>query len=118
MRTIFLLVVLALLLAACGEKVTPQEEPRVAIDKIKAAFDARVGSFGSTQGYNLDEAIVDADLDEGVLERWKFKVYGNPPESIVATSTDNHPSGKGKRVVYSYASDTFEGWMVDVEDEE
>jgi len=103
---------LVLLCTACGPKVTQAEEPRRAIDKIRATYDDHLSKFGSIQGYTMDEALTDTDLDEKTLDHWKFKVYGNPPASYAAISTDEHPLGAGHRVVYNVSKKTFEGWMV------
>ena len=112
MRITVVLTLLLILLVSCGEKITPQEEPQVAIQKLKAAYDKHRASFGSTTGYTVDEAIIDADIDDDILDRWNLRVYGDPPDTYLAVSTDRHSNGKGKRVVYDVAKDRYEGWMV------
>jgi len=119
MKTALLIVTcLVLLCTACGQKVTQAEEPRLAIDKIRATFDDHLSKFGSVQGYTMDEALTDSDISEKTLDRWKFRVYGNPPASYVAISTDEHPLGAGHRVVYDVNKKSFEGWMTKQESDD
>ncbi|MCD4828391.1 MAG: hypothetical protein K8R90_03050 [Candidatus Cloacimonetes bacterium] len=118
MRTLVMLFIVSILIISCGGKVSPQQEPRLAIEGIKAAYDSHLQKFGSTENYTIDEAVVDARIDDDVLDRWKFYAHGVPPTTYLAKSRADHPSGSGKRVVYDVAKGEFEGWMVNNHDED
>ncbi len=92
-------------------------EAQSAIAAIRSAFRVQYQTFGTTEGYTVDDALLDAKLGTATEKNWEFEVIGNPPTKYVATSTSDFPAGEGKQVWYDVEEALYHGYGIDKEAE-
>lgn len=88
-------------------------EAQTAISAIRNTYNVRRQSYGSTQGYTIEDAMKEPNLGESTLKNWKFEVTGNPPTKYIATSTEDFPGGADKQVWYDVNDAKFHGYGID-----
>jgi len=94
-------------------------EAQSAIAAIRSTYRVHYQTFGSTEGYDVEDALQDTQLGNRTLKNWEFEVVGNPPKKYIATSTAEFPEGEGKQVWYDRDEAQYHGYGVDdVVDEE
>lgn len=93
-------------------------EAQSAIAAIRSAFRVYYQTYGTTEGYSIEEALKDAKLGNATAKNWEFEVIGNPPTKYVATSTSDFPAGEGKQVWYDTEEALYHGYGIDEEEDE
>jgi len=93
-------------------------EAQSAIAAIRSAFRVQYQTFGTTEGYAVEDALLDAKLGNATEKNWEFEVIGNPPTKYVATSTSDFPAGDGKQVWYDVEEASYHGYGIDKEEQE
>lgn len=93
-------------------------EPQAALSSIRTAYRVYRQTYGSTDGYTIEEALEDARLGRSTMNNWQFEVIGNPPTQYIATSTSDFPGGEGHQVIYDEAEARYYGYGVDVYSDE
>ncbi len=88
-------------------------EAQTAISSIRKAFDIYYNTYGSTDGYDIEDALKDSKLGTSTLNNWEFEVVGNPPTKYVATSTSEFAAGEGKQVEYDVEEAQYHGYGID-----
>ncbi|MCC6477514.1 prepilin-type N-terminal cleavage/methylation domain-containing protein [bacterium] len=58
------------------------------------------------------------NVSESTLLQWNFSFSGNPPDEIIALSTDQMKGGSGKEVRYDVKRGTWRGYGLPEPDEE
>lgn len=89
-------------------------EPQSALSSIRTAYRIYRQTYGSTDGYTMEEALQDARLGRATMRNWTFEVVGNPPTQYIATSTAEFPGGEGHQVIYDEVTAQYSGYGVDV----
>lgn len=89
-------------------------EAQSAISAIRTAYRVYRQTYGSTDGYTVEDATRDARLGRATRNNWTFEVVGNPPVQYIATSTADFPGGEGHQVIYDEETARFYGYGVDV----
>lgn len=93
-------------------------EAQSAISAIRSAYRVYYQTYGTTEGYTIEDALVDAKLGNATEKNWEFEVLGNPPTKYVATSTSEFAAGEGKQVWYEVDDALYHGYGIDEEEEE
>lgn len=93
-------------------------EAQSAIAAIRSAYRVQYQTFGTTEGYAVEDALLDAKLGNATEKNWEFEVIGNPPTRYVATSTNEFPAGEGKQVWYDVEDALYHGYGIDQEAQE
>lgn len=93
-------------------------EAQSAIAAIRSAFRVQYQTFGTTEGYAVEDALIDAKLGNATEKNWEFEVIGNPPSRYIATSTSDFPAGEGKQVWYDVEEASYHGYGIDQEAQE
>lgn len=93
-------------------------EAQSAIAAIRSAFRVQYQTYGSTEGYAVEDALVDAKLGKATEKNWEFEVIGNPPSKYIATSTSDFAAGEGKQVWYDVEEALYHGYGIDQEEEQ
>ncbi|MDP3113531.1 MAG: prepilin-type N-terminal cleavage/methylation domain-containing protein [Candidatus Cloacimonadaceae bacterium] len=88
-------------------------EAQTAISTIRKTYDVYLQTNGSTDNFSVVLAMKEARLGEATIKNWKFDVTGNPPNKIIATSTQDFAGGEGKQVWYEVKEAKFHGYGVD-----
>ncbi|MDD3049715.1 MAG: prepilin-type N-terminal cleavage/methylation domain-containing protein [Candidatus Cloacimonetes bacterium] len=88
-------------------------EAQAALSSIRTAFRIYRQTYGTTEGYQVEDALKDAKLGNATEKRWTFEAIGNPPNRYVATSTADFPAGEGKQVMYDEKEAKFHGYGID-----
>jgi len=88
-------------------------EAQSAISSLRTAYRIYRQTFGSTEGYTIEDALKDARLGNATEKRWEFEVIGNPPKRYVATSTAEFPAGEGHQVMYDEDEAAYHGYGID-----
>jgi len=88
-------------------------EAQTALRAIRGAFDITVQTYGTAEGYTVEDAMKDAKLGKATQKNWTFEVVGNPPKKYIATSTADFASGEGKQVWYDEDESKFHGYGID-----
>jgi prepilin-type N-terminal cleavage/methylation domain-containing protein len=92
-------------------------EAQSAIAALRSAYRIYFQTYGSTENYTIDDAMLDAKLGKATEKNWEFEVVGNPPKKYVATSTADFPQGEGKQVWYDVDEAMYHGYGIDPEEE-
>lgn len=92
-------------------------EAQTAIAAIRSTYRVHYQTYGTTENYNIEEALKDTQLGNRTLLNWEFEVVGNPPTRYIATSTEEFPEGEGKQVWYDVDDAKYHGYGTG-EDEE
>ena len=50
------------------------------------------------------------ELPAGIKAQWQFGIIGNPPQTLVAVSTDKMSDGAGRTIAYNIAQDKWQGY--------
>ena len=87
--------------------------PKAYLRSVKQAYETYFTTHGSTDGYEVEEALDDAGLQQSVRDQWEFDVLGNPPTEYICTSTAEFTSGEGKQVRYIVETNKYTGWGTD-----
>ncbi len=87
--------------------------PKAYLRSVKEAYETRLTTTGSTDGYEVEDALDDAGIKQAVREEWEFDVLGNPPTEYVCTSTAEFESGEGKQVRFIVEDNEYTGWGID-----
>ncbi|MDP8322480.1 MAG: prepilin-type N-terminal cleavage/methylation domain-containing protein [Candidatus Stygibacter australis] len=93
-------------------------EAQSAIAAIRSAFRVQYQTFGTTEGYAVEDALIDAKLGNATEKNWEFEVIGNPPSKYIGTSTSDFPAGEGKQVWYDVEEALYHGYGIDQEEQE
>jgi prepilin-type N-terminal cleavage/methylation domain-containing protein len=93
-------------------------EAQSAIAAIRSAYRVQYQTYGTTEGYTVDDALIDAKLGNATEKNWEFEVIGNPPSKYIATSTSEFPAGEGKQVWYDVEDALYHGYGIDQEENE
>ena len=93
-------------------------EAQSAIAAIRSAFRVQYQTYGTTEGYAVEDALIDAKLGNAIEKNWEFEVIGNPPTKYIATSTSEFPGGEGKQVWYDVEEALYHGYGIDREEQE
>lgn len=80
------------------------------LQAIKQAYDTYFTINGTTDGYEVEDALDDAGLSEDISGKWVFEVIGNPPKEYIATSNSAFKFGEGKQIKYIVEEGKFTGW--------
>ena len=84
-----------------------------AIAAIRQTYRVHYHTHGTTKDYDIESALIDAQLGNRIKKEWEFEVIGYPPMKIIATSTYLSPIGEGKQIWYDYENATYGGYGVD-----
>ncbi|OQY37813.1 MAG: pilus assembly protein TapA [Candidatus Cloacimonetes bacterium 4572_65] len=87
--------------------------PKAYLRSVKQSYDTYFTTHGTTDGYEIEDALDDAGMNEAVKEQWEFDVIGNPPVEYICTSTAEYDSGEGKQVRYIVEDNEYTGWGID-----
>ncbi len=90
-------------------------EAQSAIAAIRSTYRVHFQTYGSTDNYDIDEALKDTQLGNRTMKNWEFEVVGNPPDKYIATSTADFPEGEGKQVWYDVDDAEYHGYGIDKE---
>jgi len=93
-------------------------EAQSAIAAIRSTYRVHYQTYGSTDDYDIEEALKDTQLGNRTLKNWEFEVVGNPPDKYIATSTADFPEGEGKQVWYDKDDAVYHGYGIDDESEQ
>lgn len=93
-------------------------EAQSAIAALRSAYRVHYQTYGTTENYAIEDAMLDAKLGNATEKNWEFEIVGNPPKKYVATSTADFPAGEGKQVYYDVEEAEYHGWGIDAEDAE
>ena len=93
-------------------------EAQSAIAAIRSAFRVQYQTYGTTEGYAVEDALIDAKLGNATEKNWEFEVIGSPPSKYIATSTSDFPEGEGKQVWYDVEEALYHGYGSDREEQE
>jgi prepilin-type N-terminal cleavage/methylation domain-containing protein len=93
-------------------------EAQSAIAGIRSAYRVQYQTFGTTEGYAIEDALMDSKLGNATEKNWEFEVIGNPPSKYIATSTSDFPAGEGKQVWYDVEEASYHGYGIDKEEQE
>ncbi|MCD4797311.1 MAG: prepilin-type N-terminal cleavage/methylation domain-containing protein [Candidatus Cloacimonetes bacterium] len=93
-------------------------EAQSAIAAVRSTFRIHYQTYGSTEDYDIEDALKDTQLGNRTLKNWEFEVVGNPPKKYIATSTEEFPEGEGKQVWYDVDDALYHGYGIDEEIEE
>lgn len=93
-------------------------EAQSALAAIRSTYRVHYQTFGSTENYDVEDALKDTQLGNRTLKNWEFEVVGNPPKKYIATSTAEFPEGEGKQVWYDRDEAKYHGYGVDDEVDE
>ncbi len=93
-------------------------EAQTAIAAIRSTFRIYYQTYGSTEDYDIEDALKDTQLGNRTLRNWEFEVVGNPPKKYIATSTEEFAEGEGKQVWYDVDDALYHGYGIDEEIEE
>lgn len=93
-------------------------EAQSAIAAIRSAYRVYYQTYGTTDDYDIEDAMKDTQLGNRTLKNWEFEVVGNPPDKYIATSTADFPEGEGKQVWYDREDATYHGYGIDDEVDE
>jgi type IV pilus assembly protein PilA len=88
-------------------------EAQSAIAAIRSTYRVHYQTYGSTDDYDVDEALKDTQLGNRTQKNWEFEVVGNPPDKYIATSTADFPEGEGKQVWYDVDDAEYHGYGID-----
>ena len=88
-------------------------EAQSAIAAIRSTYRVHFQTYGSTDNYDIDEALKDTQLGNRTMKNWEFEVVGNPPDKYIATSTADFPEGEGKQVWYEVDDAEYHGYGID-----
>ena len=92
-------------------------EAQSAIAAIRQTYRVHYQTYGTTDSYDIDKSMDDAQLGNRTKKNWEFEVVGNPPKKYVATSTADFPEGEGKQVWYDVDDAEYHGYGIDDETE-
>ncbi len=87
--------------------------PKAYLRSVKQAYDTYYTMNGTTDGYEIEDALDDAGISAAVRDQWEFDVIGNPPQEYICTSTSEFDSGEGKQVRFIVEDNTYTGWGID-----
>jgi len=87
--------------------------PKAYLRSVKQAYDTYYTMNGTTDGYEIEDALDDAGISTAVRDQWEFDVLGDPPEEYICTSTSEFDSGEGKVVRFIVEDNTYTGWGID-----
>jgi prepilin-type N-terminal cleavage/methylation domain-containing protein len=87
--------------------------PKAYLRSVKQAYDTYFTMNGTTDGYEVEDALDEAGISTAVKDQWEFDVLGNPPEEYICTSTSDFASGEGHEVRYIVEENQFTGWGID-----
>jgi prepilin-type N-terminal cleavage/methylation domain-containing protein len=93
-------------------------EAQSAIAGIRSAYRVYYQTYGNTESYTMEDALIDAKLGTATEKNWEFEVIGNPPTKYVATSTSDFPAGEGKQVWYDVEDALYHGYGIDEEEDQ
>ena len=93
-------------------------EAQSALAAIRSTYRVHYQTFGSTENYDVEDALKDTQLGNRTLKNWEFEVVGNPPKKYIATSTAEFPEGEGKQVWYDRDEAQYHGYGIDDEVDE
>ena len=93
-------------------------EAQSALAAIRSTYRVHYQTYGSTENYDVEDALKDTQLGNRTLKNWEFEVVGNPPKKYIATSTADFPEGEGKQVWYDRDEAKYHGYGVDDEVDE
>ncbi len=93
-------------------------EAQSAIAAIRSAYRVYYQTFGSTENYTIEQALLDAKLGKATEKNWEFEVVGNPPRKYIATSTADFPQGEGNQVWYDVEEAEYHGYGIDLDDQD
>jgi len=117
---VLVVVIIVAILAAIAVPVYMQyvekaksTEAQSAIATIRAAYNIHMQQYGTTDNYDVEQAMKDARLSKSTELNWVFTVNGNPPQRFVATSTSEFSSGEGKQVWYNVDEAKYHGYGID-----
>ncbi|MBI9030603.1 prepilin-type N-terminal cleavage/methylation domain-containing protein [bacterium] len=88
-------------------------EPKANIRALKQSYDTYFTTNGTTDGYEVEDALDDAGISQAVRDKWEFDVIGQPPTEYITKSTSEYESGEGKEVRYVVAENKYYGWGTD-----
>ena len=92
-------------------------EAQSAIAAIRQTYRVRYQTYGTTERYDIEASLKDAQLGNRTKKNWEFEVVGNPPKKYIATSTADFPAGEGKQVWYDVDDAEYHGYGIDDETE-
>lgn len=90
-------------------------EAQSAIAALRSAYRVQYQTYGTTDGYTVEDALEDVRLGSATLKNWEFDVVG---DRYIATSTSEFPEGEGKQVWYDREEATYHGYGIDDEIDE
>lgn len=93
-------------------------EAQTAISAIRTSYRVYRQTYGTVEGYDVEQALVDARLGKATRKNWVFEVVGNPPTQYIATSTADFPGGEGHQVIYDEELAKYSGYGIDVHTDE
>ena len=93
-------------------------EAQSAIAAIRSSYRVYYQTYGTTEGYSIEESLKDAKLGTATEKNWEFEVLGDPPTKYVATSTSDFAAGEGKQVWYDVEDALYHGYGIDEEEDE
>lgn len=88
-------------------------EAQSAIAAIRSTYRVHYQTYGTTDNYDIEEALKDTQLGNRTMKNWEFEVVGNPPDKYIATSTADFPEGEGKQVWYDVDDAEYHGYGID-----
>jgi len=92
-------------------------EAQTALAAIRSTYRVYRQTYGSTDNYDIEQALKATHLGNRTLKNWEFEVVGNPPTKYVATSTEEFPEGEGNQVWYDVDDAKFYGYGTANDDE-
>jgi type IV pilus assembly protein PilA len=93
-------------------------EAQSAIAAIRSTYRVHYQTFGTTENFDVEDALEDTQLGNRTNKNWEFEVVGNPPKKYIATSTAEFPEGEGKQVWYDRDEAQYHGYGIDDEVDE
>jgi hypothetical protein len=93
-------------------------EAQSAIAAIRSTYRVHYQTYGTTDDYDIEEALKDTQLGNRTTKNWEFEVVGNPPDKYIATSTADFPEGEGKQVWYDVDDAEYHGYGIDKDTDE
>jgi len=88
-------------------------EAQSAIAAIRSAYRTEFQTFGTTERYSPEDAMLDIRLGNKTTKNWDFEVVGNPPKKYIAISTAEFAGGEGKQVWYDVDEAEYHGYGID-----
>ncbi len=93
-------------------------EAQSAIAAIRSTYRVYYQTYGTTENYTIDDALLDAKLGNATMKNWEFEVIGNPPKKYIATSTAEFAQGEGHQVWYDVEASEYHGYGIDPDENE